>query len=126
MVNFSRYINYLMAPCTRLMGKLNFRLKLFLVSISVIIPLLLLTINLIAEYHSSYKVADDEAKGIAIGERLLHIVSQLQTHRAQVRDAATDQNASVTVKNIETDITKTIEQVDTQLNDAGLDRKSVV
>lgn len=119
MVNFSRYINYLMAPCTRLMGKLNFRLKLFLVSISVIIPLLLLTINLIAEYHSSYKVADDEAKGIAIGERLLHIVSQLQTHRAQVRDAATDQNASVTVKNIETDITKTIEQVDTQLNDAG-------
>lgn len=119
MVNLSRYITPIMQPCTRLMGKLNLRLKLFLVSISVIIPLLFLTLNLIAEYHSIYRVADDEAKGIAIGERLLHIVSQLQTHRAQVRDASSNANIDVAVKKMETDILRTTQQVETLLNDAN-------
>lgn len=119
MVDFSRYIDYLMLPCAKLMAKLNFRLKLFLVSISVIIPLIFLTYNLVSEYSGVYRVADDEAKGIDIGAILLDTEAKIQAYRSLASQKNLGKNNNDESQKLAATVSKNVEQLDQHLKTSG-------
>jgi hypothetical protein len=118
-VDFSRYIDYLMLPCAKLMAKLNFRLKLFLVSISVIIPLIFLTYNLVSEYSGVYRVADDEAKGIDIGAILLDTEAKIQAYRSLASQKNLGKNNNDESQKLAATVSKNVEQLDQHLKTSG-------
>jgi methyl-accepting chemotaxis protein len=101
------------------MATLNFRLKLFLVSISVIIPLIFLTYNLVSEYHGVYRVADDEAKGIDIGRVLLDIVAKIQAHRGLENQTHPQKINDDVSQKLAAEVSKSVLQLDQRLKESG-------
>jgi methyl-accepting chemotaxis protein len=76
-----RFSRSIMAPGARLMFSLHMRSKLALLAVSVLVPMTLLMGLSLQMQREQHRFTQSELQGVAVGERLVPMLLELQKHR---------------------------------------------
>ena len=101
-----------MAPCMRLMGKLDLNTKLLSLFAGFFIVMVLLAAHTLTRLNDEKNIAKDELQGVQISRQIMNVLIQVQKHRGQVDLKLSGQDVNLALDKTRSSLKAALDQLD--------------
>ncbi|CAN5901445.1 hypothetical protein BH11PSE12_BH11PSE12_09170 [soil metagenome] len=105
-------IEFIMRPCSRIMGKLSLSTKLLCMFGTFIMVMLTMSATILIKEQNEAQIADAEFQGVLLSKQIMQVLLQTQKHRGQVNMKLSGQDTEAALSSTRAALTTKLDLLD--------------